>query len=316
MILGMMSKVLLAAGSAKDFFFQKYTGDGNYPRLLSSNDMSDGGFALLNPVTGGGDILYSVSGSSVFRKEINGGVAAEADESSLLVCTSTGLRQDGTLRFYNSPGQDNVIYSLSKEAGICSVVEYTGTGSAQSIAHGLGETPEFVLVVPASSGKLVSFQIKGFAGNSILFGPGSAQSTLNFWNSTSADSTNVYLGDRVETNASGEKYTLITAGGDLCQQRIYTGNGSATGPTVDFGWQPDVVIIKGRTGSRAWCLLDQDRSPGFTGDEQITRLGAIGVLDGEYISLTSTGIQLQTSNTLVNSNLVSYTAVGFRKKPA
>ena len=82
----------------------------------------------------------------------------------------------------------------------------------------------------------------------------------------------------------------------------FTGNGSATGPVVDLGWEPQFLITK-VVNSNNWHMWDSMR--GITGVAKDARLypNLDNVEDeSEKLQLTSTGFQIKSSSLSINTS--------------
>lgn len=145
--------------------------------------------------------------------------------------------------------------------------------------------------------------------------------TATVWNSTPPDASNFYVGDGSQsmTNVSGTNYTALLFGHDTSstgriQCGSYTGNSSASGPTVSLGWDPRWVMIKNRGTTGQWYILDQARSAGFSGNDWYQAVSGnsadTNILN--VLSLTGTGFQIVTNSSVFNGNSATYLYVAIR----
>ena len=104
----------------------------------------------------------------------------------------------------------------------------------------------------------------------------------------------------------------------------YIGNGSATGPEVYVGWEPQWILIKNISNSEGWRLFDSMR--GMTHNDVDARLFPASA-DAEsaaanFIDLTSTGFKIKDNGGAENGNgdKLVYVAIrrpdGYVGKPA
>ena len=99
----------------------------------------------------------------------------------------------------------------------------------------------------------------------------------------------------------------------------YLGNGSATGPEIYLGWEPQWVMIKGATtsGASSWFMYDAMR--GLTGDgsnfAQLTaQTGFEEYSDsGLRISINSTGFQVLNSGAWINEDTKTFVFIAIRR---
>lgn len=89
---------------------------------------------------------------------------------------------------------------------ICKVIPYTGTGATQSVAHGLGRTPVYVVIGKADTNNNAGcWWISGMqSGYSHIFGSGPTNTEI-----TGVDGTNVTLHASAQNNQSGHSQIMI-----------------------------------------------------------------------------------------------------------
>jgi hypothetical protein len=153
-----------------------------------------------------------------------------------------------------------------------SVVTYTGTGSNGTVQHGLGTTPDMVIV----------------KGRSISYGPSvgdwivwhnalsaTERLYLNYnvvkatgqtttWNSTLPSSTVVSLGNNIHVNYdSSSTYVMYSFAGveGFSAFGSFIGNGSTDGPFIYTGFRPAFVLWKASSAAGNWAIRDIKRSP-------------------------------------------------------
>jgi len=88
----------------------------------------------------------------------------------------------------------------------------------------------------------------------------------------------------------------------------YIGNGSATGPEVYLGWEPQFIILKQSSASgNQWRMYDSMRGI-TTGNDAELYPSSNGEEDpdNEFLELTPTGFKLKTSDSAVNGNTATY----------
>lgn len=144
-------------------------------------------------------------------------------------------------------------YSINATSGF-GIYKYTGNGTGSAtISHGLGTTPNFVIIKRTSD-----------ANDWFCWGDGFTRLALN---NNSADygnhdlslsSTLVTLPSTVDTawNTSGQTYVMYVFSNRTGYFKVgtYTGNGANDGPFVYTGFKPKLVIVKeyGATGN--WIM--------------------------------------------------------------
>lgn len=95
----------------------------------------------------------------------------------------------------------------------------------------------------------------------------------------------------------------------------YTGNGSATGPTVTLNWEPQLLLIKRKDGTGNWLLYDNVRDT----TNPITTKTIVNTLSGddtsgEDVDFNSTGFQLKSTSSDINANASAYVYIAVRKQ--
>lgn len=169
----------------------------------------------------------------------------------------------------NTNGSITSTVSVNATAGF-SIVTYTGTGSAgATVGHGLGVTPQFILIkVRSVSGDAWivwsgAISQVGYLNLTDAFAAG-ARYTAAF-NATAPTSSVITLGTSSGgTNTGSATYVAYcwapVAG--FSQFGSYTGNGSADGPFIYTGFRPKFVMFKNASaGSTNWTIIDSSRSP-------------------------------------------------------
>ena len=159
--------------------------------------------------------------------------------------------------------------SVNTDAGF-SIVSYTGTGSAGTVAHGLGAIPKFIIIKgltntsaenwrvfhnSTSNGRLVLNETKA-AANSTDFGAngsgGTITQNLNYFN----------IGTDARVNGSGQDYIayLFSEKKGYSKFSSYIGNGNADGTFVYTGFKPAFVMVKVTNTTNNWMVFDNKRS--------------------------------------------------------
>lgn len=189
----------------------------------------------------------------------------------------------------NASGEPYVSWAFRKAPGFFDVVTFTGTGSAQSIAHSLGSVPGMVVVKNRSnSGHWVVNHISTGAGTGRMFlnlsNESSTGSATAYWNSTAPTSTHFTVGADSNVNANGDTFVAYIFAhndgsfGENADEAVikcgtYTGNG--TSQVINLGFEAQWVVVKCTNDTGQWYVFDVIRDMTVTGGTEL-RLDADG----------------------------------------
>ena len=228
----------------------------------------------------------------------------------------------GTL---NEVGDINSQVNVNTTAGF-SIVGYTGNGSdSQTIGHGLGVTPQTVLVLPRSSGDhhLISNWETGVTAFSeklkINDREGATSSSTQV---KGGGSTTFTVGTDGNINGSGSTYIAYCFANveGFSKLGTYTGNGNADGPFVYCGFRPRLIVIKAATATESWPMYDAAinsyNSGTTTGMVQLftNNTNAESAGSNENLDILSNGFKLRSTNDPVNSSN-TYIFMAFAENP-
>jgi hypothetical protein len=97
----------------------------------------------------------------------------------------------------------------------------------------------------------------------------------------------------------------------------YTGNGSADGPEIDLGWEPQWVMFRRVTGVEDWIMFDNMRGMvvgGIDPDLRPNQSQAEGAFVN-YLEPNATGFKLTDANSRTNENGDTYIYIAIRRGP-
>ena len=334
-----------------------YTGNSSTQTITNGIDLSTKGglvwiksrsnatnHALFDTARGTGTWLYTNSTS-----------AAVTSFSQLTSFNSTGftLGSDSLYTNVNTSPYTFVSWTFREQPKFFDVVTYTGNGvDGRTISHNLGSTPGFMLVKCTSNGStnwlVYHRSAPNGIGGELLLNSTAAASTLNcatggYFGSITSTSFRVFQTDPntgnnvtpTEVNVSGYTYVAylfahnaggfgLTGSDNVISCGSYVGDGSAPGPVVNLGWEPQWVMVKktssGGSGGN-WIMMDQMR--GFSAPQSTTagnfqklfaNTSGAEAAEGSA-SVTSTGFQLFSSDYNVNESGVTYIYIAIRRGP-
>tara|TARA_Y100000385_G_scaffold271526_1_gene311559 strand:+ start:1060 stop:3081 length:2022 start_codon:yes stop_codon:yes gene_type:complete len=174
---------------------------------------------------------------------------------------------------------DYVHWTFRKAPGFFDVVTYTGNGTNQTIPHNLESVPGFIVVKAISGASAGSYMWTVYHRG--LSSPETSYSYLNattmfysnyngYWNGTAPTSTHFSVGNDTYVNRAGYNYVAYVFAHDepvfgtnedesIIKCGSYTGNGSATGPVINLGFEPQWLMIRRTDVGDAWQIYDSMR---------------------------------------------------------
>jgi len=256
-----------------------WTGNGSTQTITNGIDLSGKGgltwikrrnavrsHQLFDTVRGATKILYSDLTN-----------AQDTDTTSLTSFNSDGfsLGLDGG---GNANGGTYASWTFRKQPKFFDVVTYTGNGTAgRTVSHNLGSVPGCIIIksTTRTSDWVVYHQSVGTSATLILNSTVASANYGNNISSITSSSFNVTGGS--DSNANGDSYVAyifasnaggfgLTGSDNVITCDSYVGNGSATGPEIDLGYEPQWLLIK-RTADAGydWFMWDTMRGLTSTG---------------------------------------------------
>jgi hypothetical protein len=225
-------------------------------------------------------------------------------------------------------------WTFRKQPKFFDVVTYTGNEVAgRTVAHNLGSAPGCIIVKRTSSGAnwVVYHRSLGATAGLFLNSTSAEIVGTGFWNDTEPTSTNFTLGEGSTTNGIGETYVAYifahNAGGfgltgtdNVISCGSYTGNGSAAGPVVNLGYEPQWILVKGASSGAAydWAIVDNMRGIPMSGDTPMlfpNTAAAEYAWQAHGVELNSTGFQITSTYSGVNGSGETYIYIAIRRGP-
>ena len=216
----------------------------------------------------------------------------------------------------NTDGATSSTVQANTTAGF-SIVEYTGTGGATSVGHGLSAAPEWMLF--KDKGNSTNWRVyhtsMGGITKYMLLNSSAAVATASMWGSPTA-SAFIVGGTGYEVNESGNNYIAY------CWHRVdgfskfggYTGNGNANGPYVFTGFKPAYFMSKRIDSTSDWIIWDNARSKFNPCTERLIA-SSNGAEGSASIDLLSNGIKIRNSDVSRNASGGTYIYMAFAEHP-
>jgi len=223
-------------------------------------------------------------------------------------------------------GTIDSVYQANTTAGF-SIVTYTGTTSAGSIAHGLGAVPKMIIVKnrddgaenwavqsPTASDPWTDYMYLDLAN--------APDDNAGLWNDTAPTSTVFTIGTSgVVSQAENHVAYCFAEKQGYSKIGRYIGNGNADGSFVYTGFKPAWVMIKRASGSENWVIWDNQRDPfnnfyhvllaNASSAEDTTNAGSGGRYVGDFLS---NGFKLRNTHDTSNSSS-TYIYMAFAESP-
>jgi len=222
----------------------------------------------------------------------------------------------------NTDGSITSTVSANQTAGF-SILTYTGTGSAATIGHGLGVTPDFVVVKKRVVGTDDAWIIwhEGLPGPNyyLNFDTGAQDTSVNYWNNTLPTSSVFSVGASNGTNQSGKNFVayLWNEVEGFSKFGKYTGNGSTDGPFIYTGFRPAFILYKNiATAGTHWDMLDSTREPYNTvGKQLMAESSAVEAAEDHRWDFLSNGFKARDGSSSNNQSGASIIFMAFAESP-
>ena len=270
-----------------------YTGTGSALTIINGIDLAgEGGMVWWKPRSGtyGSDShrLANTERGADYSLSSNN-TNAEFDVPNFIFSSfnSDGFTL-GTDNAVTNTSTDSVTWTFRKAPKFFDVVTYTGTGSAQTIAHNLGTNVGWLLIKRTdSTGSWFNYH-NGLskAGNpqALILNETGAAFTANasLWNLTYPTSTHFTVGDNSSVNASGGTYVAYVFahndgdgefGPNADQDIIKCGSlttASSGFSEVNLGWEPQWILVKYADGTQNWYMYDNMRGINDSGKAELS----------------------------------------------
>ena len=251
---------------------------------------------------------------------------------SLSSFNSNGFTFQGADSQFNASGNKYVYWTFRKAPKFFDIVTYEGNNeTAFMVNHNLGVTPGMIVLkaVDSSSPWFVWHRGLSSASHALRLNLTNAESSDSSYQiGLNASDTQIYIDTGSDINYQGTYIAYLFAhndgdgefGPDADQDIIkcgnYTGNGSATGPVIDLGFEPQFVMVKNTTQAGGWQVMDSMRGIVTGGNDARLQWN---VSDAEasvgFVDLTSTGFQVTSTGGNMNGNTLNYIYMAIRRGP-
>ena len=290
-------------------------GDGNTKWICSDLSREQG------VSSGNGDAVFTSDGFQLRVPSSTNTINGSGDD-----CVSWAWKAGGNKNTFNV---DDVGYASAAAAGLdggtltvtgssvgtkqgFSIITYNGAGNntnaatspANSISHGLSQSPNFVITKKTNNTGDWVIRHPGVSTNYLIeFTTGAQQGPNYVYNATLPDENFVYFGNNGQTNNSGDSYVSYIWHDVPGLQKfgIYEGNADADGTFVELGFRPILLWRKGiDNNSRGWYITDAIRDASNPVNTFLDASDADADGSGTAVDFLSNGFKLRNADAGTN----------------
>ena len=316
-----------------------YTGDGaaNHAITLPGDtDMQPDVVLIKNRDTTDSWCLFnSLHGAGVV-KHIDGNTAADTDADTLDAFQSDGFRVDADVKvntndenyvaycwkmgttsgLSGSPSINMVDYSFNQTAGQ-SIVQWSGTDTIGTVAHGLGALPHWTWV-PLEGGSVYHHKNTSAPETDYLLLNTTAATAdnSNRWNDTAPTTDLTTFGTSSQVNGPGDNVMYSFTGiQGYSKFGGWTGNGNADGVFNYTGFRPAMIIVKVTDITGDWRIFDTTRDT-YNPPNAIIYPSATNAEETEtFADFLSNGFKIRSVSNSYNGDGNKYIYMAFAEAP-
>ena len=211
--------------------------------------------------------------------------------------------------------------SINTTAGQ-SIISWTGSGSAGSVAHGLGAQPQIVFVKNRSdTASWNVYTVIGGGGKGLFLNEQNGfDSDSSYFNNGTASTTTFPVGTANTANGSSDNMIAYCFANVKGYSKIfqYEGNSNSDGSYIHLGFKSAFIMVKPVDASDNWVMFDNKRhdaknsttSPFFN----YANKDFAETTDTKQIDITSTGFKIRSSGNTVNRSS-TFIGMAFAESP-
>jgi len=220
----------------------------------------------------------------------------------------------------NTDGDITSSVSASTDAGF-SIVSYTGNGSAtQTIGHGLGAVPKWMIFKRRnSSSDWIVYHVSRGATKYIPLNGTSAGSAYEPYFANTEPTSSVFTVDTAgDINGSSDTFIayLFSEIKGYSKFGIYTGNGNANGTFVYTGFKPAWLMIKSSSlSSTSWVIHDNKRDTFNIAKNNLDADNSDAEANLDRLDILSNGFKSRSTLNFNNRSGETYIYMAFAESP-
>ena len=230
------------------------------------------------------------------------------DGTSYATMSAAGL-SDGTLAINK--------LSTNTDLGF-SILEYTGNGSSSTIGHGLGVSPELILI--KSTSNVSSWSVfTPLGSNHYMFlneSDAAYSGSSNWWDNTEPTANVFTIGTYGVHNTNNAEYVAYCFASKRGVSKVgsYEGSGAA-GNKVYTGFEPAWLMVKESSSTGNWRIMDNVRDTGNVKDLGLwaNLTNNESASSSNTVSFNRDGFTLQGDGSDVNTTNQTYIYLAFAK---
>ena len=221
----------------------------------------------------------------------------------------------GTTSSLSNTGPDSVVQVNSDAKFV--IGTYTGNGSNSNVKHGLGETPD-MLIVKRRTGGTGSWAVwhKDLTSAYWLRLDATVTQATGVWDGLDPNSEKFFIsGGSSNVNISGSDYVFYAWKSVQGYSKFgkYAGNENANGPFIYTGFKPACIILKNATVVSNWRIFDTKRPTYNTALRLMPNSTAAEQTDTQ-IDILSNGFKIRASDSEINSG-ATHVYMAFAENP-
>jgi len=217
----------------------------------------------------------------------------------------------------NSVGSIDSSVSANTTSGF-GIATYTGSGSADTVGHGIGIVPQVVIAKrrDSTSHYMVYHHSLGNANELYLNQTSAMSSAANTWNSTTPTATVSSVKNDANNTSSGTfvNYLFAPVQG-FSKFGKYTGNGNADGAMIFTGMKPAFLLVKKTGATGSWWSFDNKRLGYNPATYRLYADDTAAENTTAVVDFVSNGFKFRTSDGDLNGSGVSYVYLSFAEAP-
>lgn len=286
-----------------------YTGNSTARTFNTGLNMTgSGGLVTIKERNGGGNAGVSTpmwndtvrGAANYLNPSSNAGNSAWAYGLDSFTSTGFGISFGGPV---NDPNGNFYAVSWRKAPKFFTIVTYTGTGSARTIAHDLGSVPGCMMIkrtdTSGNNWKVYHKNLTSAAYYLTLNSTSTQTSDSTVWNSTAPTSSVFTVGTNADVNASGASYVAYIWGGGAqgfgatgTEDVLVCGSFSSGTSEIDLGWEPQYILIKNLDYAGNWYEVNNQSGLPY----------APMVSEYQALNLNTAAVDMSGSTTINASN--------------